>query len=82
VFRHTTKKPGCFPEVLEHLRRHAGVTSPNQVAVVGDRLFTDVLMAGLMGSYVVWVRHGVEKPSGRLVGFFFSMVERWIVKGF
>lgn len=35
------------------------VTSPSQIAVVGDRLFTDVMMANMMGSYGVWVKDGV-----------------------
>ena len=36
-----------------------GVTRPDQIAVVGDRLTTDVMMANLMGGYAVWVRDGV-----------------------
>jgi phosphatidylglycerophosphatase GEP4 len=36
-----------------------GVTRPEQIAVVGDRLTTDVMMANLMGSYAVWVKDGV-----------------------
>lgn len=46
-----------------------GVTRPDQVAVVGDRLFTDVLMANLMGSYAVWVKKGVISPEKRFVSF-------------
>lgn len=37
----------------------AGVTRPDQIAVVGDRLSTDIMMANMMGSYGVWVRDGV-----------------------
>jgi phosphatidylglycerophosphatase GEP4 len=37
-----------------------GVTRPEQIAVVGDRLSTDVMMANLMGGYGVWVRDGVQ----------------------
>ena len=36
-----------------------GVTKPQQIAIVGDRLTTDVMMANLMGSYAVWVKNGV-----------------------
>ena len=60
VLRHATKKPGCHPEVLAWLRARAGVERPDQVAVVGDRLATDVLMAAMMGSYSVWVRDGTS----------------------
>ncbi|KAL7272753.1 hypothetical protein RUND412_004422 [Rhizina undulata] len=74
VLRHSTKKPGCYPEIFEYLRScpDTGVTAPNQVAIVGDRLLTDVLMANMMGSYGVWVRDGVV-PAG---GTFFGRIER------
>ena len=35
------------------------MTSASQIAVVGDRLFTDVMMANLMGSHGVWIKDGV-----------------------
>lgn len=35
------------------------MTSASQIAVVGDRLFTDVVMANLMGSHGVWIKDGV-----------------------
>jgi len=46
---------------MEYFRKYpeTGVTRPDQVAVVGDRLSTDVMMANLMGSYAVWVKDGV-----------------------
>jgi phosphatidylglycerophosphatase GEP4 len=66
VLRHSTKKPGCKEEVMAYFKQHpdAGVTSPSQVAIVGDRLFTDVMMANMMGSYGFWIRDGViERKS-------------------
>ncbi|KAI9860749.1 MAG: hypothetical protein M1813_005672 [Trichoglossum hirsutum] len=69
VLRHNTKKPGCRAEVFDHFMnsKDTGVTSPDQIAVVGDRLFTDVMMANLMGSWGVWIRHGVvEEKNFRL----------------
>jgi phosphatidylglycerophosphatase GEP4 len=65
VLSHSTKKPGCGPEIMEYFRKHpeTGVTRPDQVAVVGDRLTTDVMMANMMGSYSVWVRDGVVLPE-------------------
>jgi len=62
VLRHTTKKPGCKEEVMAYFRAHpdSGVTRPDQIAIVGDRLSTDVMMANLMGGYGVWVRDGVQ----------------------
>ncbi|MDI1489431.1 MAG: hypothetical protein OHK93_008709 [Ramalina farinacea] len=66
VFRHSTKKPGCGQQVLEHFRSfpEIGVSKPSEIAVVGDRLFTDVLMANLMGAFSVWVKNGVFDEKG------------------
>ncbi|KAF2453594.1 mitochondrial PGP phosphatase [Lineolata rhizophorae] len=60
VLRHNTKKPGCHSEILSYFRQanDVEITSPGQIAVVGDRLFTDVMMANLMGATGVWVRDG------------------------
>jgi phosphatidylglycerophosphatase GEP4 len=65
VLPHRTKKPGCGPEIMEYFRKYpeTGVTRPEQIAVVGDRLTTDVMMANLMGSYAVWVEDGVVPPE-------------------
>ncbi|TAQ86848.1 Phosphatidylglycerophosphatase/4-nitrophenylphosphatase [Chlorociboria aeruginascens] len=61
VMAHGTKKPGCGPEIMEYFRKHpeTGVTRPDQIVIVGDRLTTDVMMANMMGSYAVWVKDGV-----------------------
>lgn len=71
VLRHSTKKPGCEEEVMAYFKAHpeCGVSRPDQIAVVGDRLSTDIMMANMMGSYGVWVRDGV---TGR--GFVSSYV--------
>ena len=66
VFRHLTKKPGCGLDVFEHLQKIAKirVKHPSQVAVVGDRLLTDVVMANTMGSWSIWIKDGVVENSG------------------
>ncbi|KAF2087989.1 HAD-superfamily phosphatase [Saccharata proteae CBS 121410] len=78
VLRHNTKKPGCRSEVLEYFRNSpdSGVTSPSQIAIVGDRLFTDVMMANMMGAHGFWTKDGVVGPKSffakmehRLAGF-------------
>ncbi|KAF1846978.1 HAD-superfamily phosphatase [Cucurbitaria berberidis CBS 394.84] len=73
VLRHSTKKPGCQAEVMAYFKAHpeSGVSRPDQIAVVGDRLSTDIMMANMMGSYGIWVRDGV---IGR--GFFARMEDR------
>jgi len=61
VLRHTTKKPGCHPEIMDYFQclPDAVVTKPEHIAVIGDRLFTDMMMANMMGAHSVWVRDGV-----------------------
>lgn len=68
VLPHGVKKPGCGDEIMSYFRAHpeTGVTSPHQIAVVGDRLATDMMLANMMGSYGIWVKDGVvphEKKS-------------------
>ena len=61
VLSHRVKKPGCGDEIMSYFSAHpeTGVTSPNHIAVVGDRLTTDMMLANTMGSWGVWVRDGV-----------------------
>lgn len=72
VLRHSTKKPGCHADIMEYLRKQpeTGVTDESQVAIVGDRLFTDMLMANMMGSYGIWIKDGPVLDHG-LVGTFY-----------
>jgi phosphatidylglycerophosphatase GEP4 len=68
VLTHSVKKPGCGNEIMAYFRRHpeTGVTGPHHIAVVGDRLTTDMMLANMMGSWGIWVRDGVvplEKKS-------------------
>lgn len=61
VLSHKTKKPGCGAEIMEYFRSHpeTGVTSPSQIAVIGDRLSTDMMLANIMGGYGLWIKDGV-----------------------
>ncbi|SZF02360.1 unnamed protein product [Blumeria hordei] len=69
VLRHQTKKPGCGAEIMAYFRQHpeTRVDRPEQIAVVGDRLTTDVMLANTMGSYGVWVREGIVGKEERSV---------------
>lgn len=66
VLPHSVKKPGCGPEIMEYFKKHpeTGVTDPSQVAVVGDRLTTDMMLANMMGGWGFWIRDGVV-PMGQ-----------------
>lgn len=61
VLSHRVKKPGCGDEIMEYFRQHpeTGVTGPHQIAIVGDRLSTDMMLANMMGSWGIWVKGGV-----------------------
>jgi len=48
---------------MEYFLKNKIVSGPEEVAVVGDRLFTDVLMANMMGAWSVWVRDGVIRSE-------------------
>ncbi|MCJ1275126.1 hypothetical protein MMC21_002926 [Puttea exsequens] len=71
VFRHSTKKPGCSSDVFKHIchttrKNIYPVKKPSQIAVIGDRLFTDVIMANMMGAWSIWIEDGVVKDDGNL----------------
>jgi hypothetical protein len=65
VLQHSTKKPGCKEEVMAYFKAHpdSGVTRPDQIAIVGDRLSTDIMMANMMGSYGFWIKDGAVRPG-------------------
>lgn len=59
VLRHPTKKPGCHEEIMVYFAKH-GIHKPSEIVVIGDRLFTDMLMANMMGAWGIWLSEGVE----------------------
>ncbi|ROT39274.1 HAD-superfamily phosphatase [Sodiomyces alkalinus F11] len=69
VLSHATKKPGCGSDIMDYFKQYpeTGVSHPSQVAVVGDRLATDMMMANMMGSWGFWVKDGVVAPNEKSV---------------
>lgn len=64
VLHHEVKKPGCYNEVVASLKSNGVIQDAKEIAVVGDRLMTDVVMANFMGAQSVWIREGVvPNPS-------------------
>ena len=57
------KKPFCSAEVLAFFRDKGVTEDPTEIAVVGDRLATDMLLAREMGSWSVWCRQGYRNPE-------------------
>lgn len=66
VLLHTVPKPGpeCGQAALQHFRDRGVDVKPEQIAVVGDRLFTDIVMAKGIGAWAVWVKEGVKVDTG------------------
>lgn len=77
VLRHSTKKPGCHKEIIHFFKSKGVISNSNEVAVIGDRLFTDVLMANMMGSHGIWLREGVKLSMSPICRF-----ERWLYDTF
>ncbi|TWU70565.1 hypothetical protein ED733_000753 [Metarhizium rileyi] len=75
VLPHSVKKPGCGPEIMNYFRRHpeTGVTDPSHIAVVGDRLTTDMMLANMMGGWGFWIKDGVVPMQQKSI---FSRMER------
>ncbi|RMD41943.1 hypothetical protein DV735_g3174, partial [Chaetothyriales sp. CBS 134920] len=71
------RKPLCGPDVLAHFKKHGVTDNPAEIAVVGDRLATDVLLARDMGSWSIWCRDGWRDPNvpARDYRGFFSRLE-------
>ncbi|KAJ5899739.1 HAD-superfamily phosphatase subfamily IIIA [Penicillium taxi] len=75
----TDKKPFCGDEVVRWFREREVIQSPSEIAVVGDRLGTDIIMAGLMGSWSVWCKEGVFE-AGNPQRSILEKMEVWIEK--
>lgn len=82
VLRHNTKKPGCYPEILSYFRDREIIDKPSQIAVVGDRLFTDMLMANMMGARGVWISKGVVESQSTICKIERSMYDALIKRHF
>lgn len=72
VLRHSTKKPGCVKDIMEYFKKHNVCENPSEVAIVGDRLFTDIIMANIMGAKGVWINVGVVQSNSLI-----CKIERW-----
>ena len=69
VFRHSIKKPGCHQEIYDYFVENKIVERSDEIAVIGDRLFTDIMMSNLMNSCGIWFKSGVKKSNNPLMIF-------------
>ncbi|OJJ44084.1 hypothetical protein ASPZODRAFT_102041 [Penicilliopsis zonata CBS 506.65] len=79
-----TKKPFCGQEVIRWFTERHVIESPDEIAVVGDRLGTDVLMAVQMGAWSVWCRDGIydHLNGSTRPGNLLEKMEIWIERFF
>lgn len=79
VLLHEARKPGsaCGNAALEHFRAQGIDASPEHVVVIGDRLFTDVVMAKSMGAWSIWIKEGVQPDTGSWTRAEWA-IERWL----
>jgi hypothetical protein len=64
VLRHTVKKPGGGDALLKRFER---VAKPHQIAMAGDRLFTDVLFGNLNGTVTILTRNIISEKGDNAV---------------
>lgn len=74
VLRHTIKKPGGGDALLQ---RFHGVAKPQQMAMVGDRLFTDVLFGNLNGNITVLTRQIISEKGDNPIAAKVSVSVAW-----
>lgn len=73
------KKPFCGKQILEWFRERGVVERADEIAIIGDRLATDVAMANEFGAWSVWCKDGwrnPEKPGRDYRGFMGRMEVR------
>ncbi|RYP68371.1 hypothetical protein DL769_005525 [Monosporascus sp. CRB-8-3] len=77
ILSHRVKKPGCKDEIMAYFESHpeTRVTHPSQLAIIGDRLATDMMLANMMGSWSIWIRDGIKPLSQKSI---FARVEHRI----
>lgn len=80
MLRHAIDKPACQADILAHFGD--SIISPSQVVVIGDRLFTDVVMANMMGSYSIWIRRGVQQDNGFVTRLEYGLSRFLLSRGF
>ncbi|KAJ1921158.1 hypothetical protein H4219_000756 [Mycoemilia scoparia] len=78
VLRHQVKKPSCGDEIIK-VFKDRGVAS-SEIASVGDRLLTDVLMGNMNGFYTIWTRQIITEKGDNPVAAKVRNIEHFIYK--
>mmetsp|Transcript_32765 Transcript_32765/g.63186 ORF Transcript_32765/g.63186 Transcript_32765/m.63186 type:complete len:125 (+) Transcript_32765:27-401(+) len=76
VLRHSAKKPGGFDELTAH---YNGALTPDQICIIGDRLFTDVLFGTLHGLLTVHVTQSLKHEGDNVLARAIKALENGIL---
>lgn len=61
ILEHNDKKPGCHTQIANYFIKDKKLCdSVSEIAIIGDRLFTDVLMGNIMRAFPVYLQTGVR----------------------
>ncbi|KAI9197162.1 mitochondrial PGP phosphatase [Polychytrium aggregatum] len=74
VLRHRIKKPLGGEELTQHLG-----LPPSQIAVVGDRLLTDVVFGNLNGNLTILTRKIVTTQGDNRLAAMIRRAEHWLI---
>ncbi|ORZ02691.1 mitochondrial PGP phosphatase-domain-containing protein [Syncephalastrum racemosum] len=75
VLRHAEKKPACGAALAAHL----APLQAHQVAVVGDRILTDIVFGNLNGNKTIWTREIVTEQGDNKMAAKLRRLEHKIV---
>ncbi|PVU99818.1 hypothetical protein BB559_000389 [Furculomyces boomerangus] len=83
VLQHKVKKPCCGEELIAHFESKIDskqISSMNkiqndQIAVIGDRLLTDIVFGNLYGFYTVYTRKVISLKNDNLFAKYIRMLE-------
>ncbi|KAI9506910.1 hypothetical protein GGI25_000060 [Coemansia spiralis] len=76
VLRHAVKKPGCAAEILEKLGQMAcQAAGPGHIAVVGDRLATDIVLANKAHMLAIWTTEIIARKGDSAVAAALRQIE-------
>ncbi|KAJ2907863.1 hypothetical protein GGI21_003460 [Coemansia aciculifera] len=76
VLRHKVKKPGCGMEIMSALAE--GGAKPGEIAVVGDRLATDVVLANMNGMLAIWTKNIITQKGDNSMAILLRSLEHRI----
>ncbi|KAI8393926.1 mitochondrial PGP phosphatase-domain-containing protein [Radiomyces spectabilis] len=75
VLRHAEKKPSGG----EALAKHLGPIPASEVAMVGDRIFTDVVFGNLNGHLTIWTRQVITEDGDNKPALFLRRMEHRLI---